>query len=108
MNLFHIKLLVGCAGLEDDVSRFRVRDSGGFNVGDRSCKLCGHEVEDAHHFIAVCPGLTTIRSGLLNAASDTIKANLLNASVFPKEFSNAIWVLFGLNTLPHKTFASSF
>ena len=63
LNLFLIKLLVGCAGFEDDVSRFRVKDRGGFNVGDHSRKLCRHEVEDAHHFIAVCPGLATIKSG---------------------------------------------
>ena len=108
MKLFRINLLVGCAGLEDDAPRFRVRDRGGFNVGDRSCKLCGHEVEDAHHFIAVCPGLASIRSELLNAASDTIKTNLPNPSAFPKEFSNTTLGIVWIKHPPTQNFCIQF
>ena len=64
-NHFRIRLLVGCDGLEQDASRFRQRSHGSFPAGDNRCKLCLSEIEDASHFIARCPALSSPRSLLL-------------------------------------------
>ena len=45
-------------------------------MGDESCKVCGHKVEDAHHLIAVCPRLSTERTRLLASVPVAIGSKL--------------------------------
>ena len=53
-NNLRIHLLVGCEGLENDTVGFRCRNNL-FDPADPTCKLCSALLEDAHHFISVCP-----------------------------------------------------
>ena len=90
LNLYPIKLLVGCAGLEQDAARFRVRDRGIFSVGDQTCKLCGHKVEDAHHFITFCPSLSAERTRLFASAPDAISSKLPDPALKPSQFTSTV------------------
>ena len=49
-----------------------------------------HEVEDAHHFISVCPVLTADRSRLLNSAPDIVKVNLPDPSVMAAQLTRMV------------------
>jgi len=65
---FHIRLLLGCDGLEHDACRFRTRRFPG-TAKLSVCKLCLQEPEDQAHFIARCPRLEAVCSQLLLMAS---------------------------------------
>ena len=62
---FRICLLLGCHGLRSDASRFNLR-SNECTCGDPSCKLCYTQLEDATHFISLCPLLEAKRQEQLS------------------------------------------
>ena len=85
INNFRVRLLVGCDGLEKDVSRFRTRNYG-FAKDDPSCKLCGSPVEDAEHFVLCCDALPDVRSRLLADAPPSVRAHLPCSTDQPRLF----------------------
>ena len=74
LNLFRVRLLVGCAGLEKDAARFRLRNRSGSEPGDPCCKLCGAAEKDAIHFIAVCSSLASCRTTLISSAPESVRS----------------------------------
>ena len=100
LNNFRIRLLVGCDGLEHDAARFWYRNTGAA-PSDPSCKLCGHDQEDAVHFIAVCPRLENARLEAL-AVAPPISDNILpNRSVNPREYTE---IMLGTSWIDDPTF----
>ena len=89
LNNFRIRLLVGCDGLEHDAARFRHRTTGA-TPSDPSCKLCGHEKEDAIHFAAVCPRLDDARCSALAEAPPIANTVLPHRGVDPRKFTEII------------------
>ena len=89
LNNFRIRLLVGCDGLEHDAARFRYR-SNGATPSDPSCKLCGHQTEDAIHFVAVCPRLNDARCGALAKAPPIASRVLPHCEADPRKFTEII------------------
>ena len=85
-NNLRIRLLMGCDGLENDASRFRIRNTGG-RVHDPSSKLCGTVSEDAAHFICNCSALAEVRAALLLAAPPTLSSLIPDPSASPVEFT---------------------
>ena len=108
LNLFRIKLLVCCAGLEQDATKFRVRDRGISSVGDQACKLCGHKVEDAHHFITVCPSLSVERTRLLASAPDAIGSKLPDPTLEPSKFTSTVLDINWIEHLPTQSVCIQF
>ena len=68
LNDFRIRLLVGCDGLEADVSQFRRRKYAAAAVNDPTCRLCKLEPEVPAHFILSCSALVSTRDSLLHTA----------------------------------------
>ena len=87
-NNFSIRL-VGCDGLEKDAARFRRRNND-TPSNDESCQLCSAPVEDADHFISVCPILEGERSSLIDSTPPTVKAHLPDHVTGPEEFAEVI------------------
>ena len=91
-NLFRIRLLAGCAGLEQDAARFSHRNRGNAQRGDPSCKICGAEVEDAFHFIVIYPSLTQCRVATIASAPVSVTSNIryslesIGLTTYPQRF----------------------
>ena len=94
MNIFRIRLLVGCDGLEGDAARFRSRTNSALCPQDPSCKLCGASCEDALHFVSCCPILDSARLSLLSSAPPPVASLLPDPSLNPRDFCD---VLLGVN-----------
>ena len=58
LNNFRIRLLLHCSILNGDTSAFHARPD---RVRDPICPVCNAALEDAYHFVAVCPPLQHIR-----------------------------------------------
>ena len=100
LNLFRIRLLAGCAGLEQDASRFRHRNRDACIQGDPTCKLCGAATEDAIHFIATCPALLEHRLSVLATAPKSVKVNIPDCATDPIQFAHMMLDL-GVDWIDH-------
>ena len=104
---FRIRLLTGCDGLEQDVSRFRYRTQSRL-PGDPTCKLCSSGPENAEHFILYCQSLDTTRRLALESAPPLIRSHLPDPTRDPVRFRDIILGLEWIDHRPTQLFITDF
>ena len=92
-NIYHIRLLLNCIGLEVESSYLRACPTSNL------CKLCNSSPETVAHFLAFCPALAQARS--------EVNMPRLLASVYSEDKPRFIQLVLGTEWVPDESFQHS-